>query len=186
MAASHKGASAAVHRRAKKIRLLLMDVDGVLTDGHVCLQTFPDGHVGEMKIFNAHDGAGLKLASIVGLRTGVISGRNARAVDQRAREAGIQFVYQGRMEKVGAYLDALRRAEVKDEEVAYIGDDLPDLPLMVRVGLSVAVADAAPEVRQAAHYVTRARGGDGAAREVVELILKSQGKWKDAIPKAQA
>jgi 3-deoxy-D-manno-octulosonate 8-phosphate phosphatase (KDO 8-P phosphatase) len=166
--------------------LLLMDVDGVLTDGHVCLQTFPDGHVAEMKIFNAHDGAGLKLASIVGLRTGVISGRNARAVDQRAKEAGIEFVYQGRVEKVGAYLDALRRAEVKDDEVAYMGDDLPDLPLMVRVGLAVAVADAAPEVRQAAHYVTRARGGEGAAREVVELILKAQGKWKDAIPKAQA
>lgn len=186
MARGQKKVSAAVHRRAKKIRLLLMDVDGVLTNGHVCLQTFPDGHVSEMKIFNAHDGAGLKLASIVGLRTGVISGRNARAVDQRAKEAGIEFVYQGRTEKVGAYLDAIRRAEVKDDEVAYMGDDLPDLPLLVRVGLAVAVADAAPEVRQAAHYVTRARGGEGAAREVVELILKAQGKWKDAIPKAQA
>ena len=186
MAGGKGRASAAVHRRAKKIRLLLMDVDGVLTDGHVCLQTFPDGRVGEMKIFNAHDGAGLKLASIVGLHTGVISGRNARAVDQRAREAGIQFVYQGRVEKVGAYLDAIRRAQVTDEEVAYMGDDLPDLPLMVRVGFAVAVANAAPEVRQAAHYVTRARGGEGAAREVVELILKAQGKWKDAIPKAQA
>jgi 3-deoxy-D-manno-octulosonate 8-phosphate phosphatase (KDO 8-P phosphatase) len=179
-------ASTGVRRRAKKIRLLLMDVDGVLTDGHVCLQTFPDGHVGEMKIFHAHDGAGLKLASIVGLRTGVISGRNTRAVDQRAKESGIEFVYQGRAEKVGAYLDALRRAEAKDEEVAYIGDDLPDLPLLLRVGLAVAVADAAPEVKQAAHYVTRARGGEGAARETVELILKAQGKWHDAISRAQA
>lgn len=186
MAGGKAQASAGIRRRAKKIRLLLMDVDGVLTDGHVCLQTFPDGHVGEMKVFHAHDGAGLKLASIVGLRTGVISGRNARAVDQRAKEAGIEYVYQGRAEKVGAYLDAMRRAEVRDEEVAYIGDDLPDLPLLYRAGLAIAVADAAPEVRQAAHYVTRARGGEGAAREVVELILKAQGKWHDAIPKAQA
>lgn len=186
MASGAGKSSAGVRRRAKKIRLLLLDVDGVLTDGHVCLQTFPDGHVAEMKVFHAHDGAGLKLASIVGLRTGVISGRNTRAVDQRAKEAGIEFVYQGRTEKVGAYLDALRRADVKEEEVAYVGDDLPDLPLLYRAGLAVAVADAAPEVRQAAHYVTRARGGQGAAREVVELILKAQGKWHDAIPKAQA
>src|SRR5690348_18502359 len=103
-----------------------MDVDGVLTDGHVCLQTFPDGHVGEMKIFNAHDGAGLKLASIVGLRTGVISGRNARAVDQCAKEAGTQFVYQVRAVLEGAYLVAIRRAEVSGEVVAYMGGDFAE------------------------------------------------------------
>lgn len=178
--------SAEVQRRAKKIRLLLMDVDGVLTNGSVCLQAFPDGSVAEMKVFNAHDGAGLHLASLVGLRSGVITGRNTPAVDQRAKEAHIEFVYQGQAKKVGAYEEILRRAGVKDDEVAYIGDDLPDLPLFARVGLAVAVADATAEVLRAAHYVTQTKGGEGAAREVVELILKSQGKWEAAIPKALA
>ncbi|MGB7561471.1 MAG: HAD hydrolase family protein, partial [Candidatus Acidiferrales bacterium] len=151
---ANKKTSAEVKRRARKIRLLLMDVDGVLTRGDVCLQTFPDGSVAEMKVFNAHDGAGLHLASIVGLRSGVITGRNTPAVNQRAREAGIEFVYQGQAKKTSAYEEILRRASVKDEEVAYMGDDLPDLPLLGRVGLAVAVADAVAEVRRAAHYVT--------------------------------
>lgn len=183
---STKNISAGVKRRAKKIRLLLMDVDGVLTKGDVCLQTFPDGSVAEMKVFNAHDGAGLKLASIVGLRSGVITGRNTPAVNQRAREAGIEFVYQGQAKKTAAYEEILRRAGVKDEEVAYVGDDLPDLPLLRRAGLAVAVANATAETLRAAHYVTQANGGEGAVREVVELILKAQRKWEAAIPKALA
>lgn len=178
--------AADVKRRAKKIRLLLMDVDGVLTNGTVCLQGFPDGGVAEMKVFNAHDGAGVKLASIVGLRSGVITGRNSPAVTQRAQEMGVEFVFQGQARKTGAYEEILERAGVKDEEVAYIGDDLPDLPLLGRAGLAVAVADAAVEVIRAAHYVTRANGGAGAAREVVELILKAQGRWEASIPKALA
>lgn len=181
-----KKISAEVKRRAKKIRLLLMDVDGTLTNGTVCLQGFPDGSVAEMKVFNAHDGAGVKLASIVGLRSGVITGRNSPAVTQRAQEMGVEFVFQGQAQKTSAYEEILRRAGVKDEEVAYLGDDLPDLPLLERVGLAVAVADAAVEVKRAAHYVTRAKGGEGAAREVVELILKAQGRWEESIPKALA
>ncbi len=181
-----KKKSADVLRRAKKVRLLLTDADGVLTNGSGCLQAFPDGSVAEMKVFNAHDGAGLHLASIVGLRSGVITGRNTPAVDQRAKEAHIEFVYQGQARKIAAYEEILRRAGVQDHEVAYMGDDLPDLPLFDRVGLAVAVADAVPEVLRAAHYVTRAKGGEGAAREVVELILKSQGKWQAAIPNALA
>jgi 3-deoxy-D-manno-octulosonate 8-phosphate phosphatase (KDO 8-P phosphatase) len=98
----------------------------------------------------------------------------------------IDFLYQGRAEKLGAYREILQRAGVRDEEVAYMGDDLPDLPLLERAGLAVATANAMPEVKKAAHYVTKARGGEGAAREVVELILKAQGKWKQAIPKALA
>ncbi|HEV2288613.1 MAG TPA: HAD hydrolase family protein [Candidatus Acidoferrales bacterium] len=183
---ARKKRSAGVKRRAKKIRLLLMDVDGVLTKGNVCLQAFPDGSVAEMKVFHSHDGAGLKLASIVGLRSGVITGRNTPAVSQRAREAGIEFVYQGQAKKTAAYEEILRRAGVKDEEVAYVGDDLPDLPLLARAGLAVAVANATAEVKYTAHYVTRAKGGEGAVREVVELILKAQGKWEAAIPKALA
>lgn len=177
---------AEVKRRAKKIRLLLMDVDGTLTNGTVCLQAFPDGSVAEMKVFNAHDGAGVKLASIVGLRSGVITGRNSPALTQRAQEMGVEFVFQGQARKMSAYEEIVKRAGVRDEEVAYMGDDLPDLPLFERAGLAVAVADASAEVIGAAHYVTRAKGGAGAAREVVELILKAQGRWESSIPKALA
>jgi 3-deoxy-D-manno-octulosonate 8-phosphate phosphatase (KDO 8-P phosphatase) len=173
-------------RRAKKIRVLLMDVDGTMTPRYVCLQSFPDGSVAEMKMFNAHDGAGLKLAGIMGIRTGLITGRDSPATARRAREAGIEFVAQGQPKKTLAYEDILSRAGVTDEEVAYVGDDLPDLPLLGRAGLAVAVADAAVEVQRVAHYVTKARGGEGAVREVVELILKSQNKWKKAIPLAIA
>ena len=178
--------SAGVKRRAKRIRLLLMDVDGVLTNGTVCLQAFPDGSVAELKVFNAHDGAGVKLASIVGLRSGMITGRNSPATTQRAHEMGVEFVFQGQARKTAAYEEILQRAGVKDEETAYIGDDLPDLPLLKRAGLAVAVGDAVVEVKRAAHYVTRANGGGGAAREVVELILKAQGRWEASIPKALA
>jgi len=177
---------AKVMRRARKIRVLLMDVDGTMTPGYVCLQTFPDGSVAEMKMFNAHDGAGIKLASIMGLRTGFITGRDSPANARRARESSMEFVIQGQPKKLEAYKGILVRAGVTDEEVAYVGDDLPDLPLLARVGLAVAVGDAVAEVKRAAHYVTTVAGGHGAIREVVELILKSQGKWKKAVPLAIA
>jgi 3-deoxy-D-manno-octulosonate 8-phosphate phosphatase (KDO 8-P phosphatase) len=173
-------------RRAKKIRVLLMDVDGTMTPGYVCLQAFPDGSVAEMKMFNAHDGAGIKLAGIMGIRTGLITGRDSPATARRAREAGMEFVAQGQPKKLQAYEDILARAGVTDREVAYVGDDLPDLPLLARAGLSVAVANASVEVKRVAHYITKARGGEGAVREVVELILKSQRRWKKAIPLAIA
>jgi 3-deoxy-D-manno-octulosonate 8-phosphate phosphatase (KDO 8-P phosphatase) len=176
----------AVVRRAKKIRLFLMDVDGTLTTGAVCLQAFPDGSVAEMKIFDAHDGAGLKLASIMGIKTGVITGRNTPAMAQRAREMSMEYVLQGQPKKLEGYKDILTQAGVTSEETAYLGDDLPDIPLLQQAGLAVAVGDAMPEVKRAAHYVTKALGGRGAAREVVELILKSQRRWKEAIPKALA
>lgn len=177
---------AAVLRRAKKIRVFLMDVDGTLTTGAVCLQAFPDGSVAEMKVFDAHDGAGLKLASIMGIRTGLITGRDSVATTRRAREMGMEFVLQGQARKLEAYKGILVRTGAVDEEVAYLGDDLPDLPLLGRAGLGVAVADAVPEVKRAAHYITSVGGGKGAAREVVELILKAQGRWKKAIPQAIA
>lgn len=177
---------APVMRRARKIRVLLMDVDGTMTPRVVCLQGFPDGSVAEMKVFNAHDGAGIKLAGIMGIRTGLITGRTSPATAQRAREASMEFVIQGQARKTEAYKAILARTGVTDEEVAYVGDDLPDLPLLARAGLAVAVADAVYEVKRAAHYVTVAKGGEGAIREVVELILKSQNKWKKAIPQAIA
>lgn len=172
--------------RAKKIRVLLMDVDGVLTDGRVWLASWPDGTAHEAKGFDAYDGQGLMLARTMGLRTGVITGRESPAVARRAKELGLEFLYQGQAVKVGAFEEILAKSSARAEEVCYVADDLPDLPVLARVGLAVAVANASAEVKKAAHYVTRARGGAGAVREVVELILKAQGKWKQAISKARA
>ena len=178
--------SKTIQSKAKRIKVLLMDVDGVLTDGKIQLVSMPDGTAQEMKSFHSHDGAGLKLAIIAGLKTGIITGRVSHAVTRRAGELGMEFVYQNRPEKLPAYEEILQRAGVRDAEVAYVGDDLPDLPLLRRAGLAIAVANAAPEAKKAAHYVTRACGGEGAAREVVELILKAQGKWAKSIAAAKA
>lgn len=177
----------ALLERAAKIKLFLMDVDGTLTDGGVCLMSMPhDGGVAELKIFNSLDGLGLKLASIMGIRTGFITGRKSPAVQQRARENRVEFVYLGQETKTAAFEEILAKAGVAEDEVAYMGDDLPDMPLARRVGLAVAVANAAPELKAICHYVTDAKGGAGAAREVIELILKSQGRWEEAIPQALA
>lgn len=173
--------------RAKKIKLFLMDVDGTLTDGGVCLISLPnDGGVAEMKAFNSLDGLALKLAHIMGIKTGFITGRKSSAVRQRAQELSVDYVYLGQEKKMAAFEECLQKAGVTAGEVAYMGDDLPDMPLAERVGLAVAVANAATELKAISHYVTRARGGDGAAREVVELILKAQGRWEEAIPQALA
>lgn len=177
---------ASVVKRARKIRLLLMDVDGVLTDGRIWLQSWPDGTAHEIKGFSAYDGAGLKLARAGGLRTGIITGRESAAVTRRAKEVELEFVYQGHGEKLPAYEEILRAAKLKDEQVAYIGDDLPDLQVLSRVGLAIAVANAVPEVKRAAHFVTRESGGNGAVRDVVELLLKCQGKWNSVLKDARA
>ncbi|MGO8717696.1 MAG: KdsC family phosphatase [Acidobacteriaceae bacterium] len=177
--------------RAKKIRLFLMDVDGTLTDGGVCLMSLPGndgagGGIAEMKVFNSLDGLGLKLAHIMGIRTGFITGRKSPAVQQRAEEMLVDYVYLGQATKTAAFQECMQKAGVTQEEVAYLGDDLPDMPVAKLAGLAVAVANAAPELKAICHYVTRANGGEGAAREVVELILKAQGRWEEAIPKALA
>lgn len=177
--------------RAKKIKLFLMDVDGTLTDGGVCLMSMPGGNgakgaIAEMKVFSSLDGVGLKLAHIMGIRTGFITGRKSPAVLQRAKENLIDYVYLGQETKMAAFEKCIRKARVSEEQVAYMGDDLPDMPLAARVGLAVAVANAAAELKAICHYVTNARGGEGSAREVVELILKAQGRWEEAIPKALA
>src|SRR5215472_5953631 len=163
--------------RAKKIRVLLMDVDGVLTDGRIWLLSRRDGTASEIKGFSAYDGAGLKVAKAAGLRTGIITGRESAAVTQRAKECEIDFVYQHRATKLGALEEILQVTGATLGEVAYVADDLPDLSVLERVGLAVAVANAAPEVKRAAHFVTSRSGGEGAVREVVELIVKAQGKW---------
>lgn len=179
--------SQAVLDRAKKIKLFLMDVDGTLTDGGVCLISPPEGgEILEMKVFNAKDGAGLTLAHIMGIKTGFITGRKSPAVEQRAREIHVDYVYLGQAKKMAALEECMQKAGVTAEETAYLGDDLPDLPVAKRVGFAVAVADAAAELRAACHFITNARGGHGSAREVIELILKAQGRWEEAVPKALA
>ncbi len=180
------GFSDAVAARARKVRVLLMDVDGVLTAGQVFLMPLADGTAVEMKAFHSQDGAGLKLAHEAGLRTGVISGRQSAAMTRRAEEVGMEFVFQGRGEKLGAYEEILQIAGVRDSEVAYIGDDLPDLPVLERVGLAIAVANAVDEVRRAVHHMTRKSGGEAGVREAIEGILKAQGKWRDIAKKARA
>ncbi|HLH33650.1 MAG TPA: HAD hydrolase family protein [Alloacidobacterium sp.] len=177
----------AVLDRAKKIKLFLMDVDGTLTDGGVCLISAPSGgEVLEMKVFNAKDGAGLTLAHIMGIKTGFITGRKSPAVQQRANEIHVDYVYLGQARKMAAFEECMLKAGVTEEETAYMGDDLPDLPLAHRAGFAIAVADAAPELKAACHFITAARGGQGSAREVIELILKAQGRWEEAVPKALA
>lgn len=176
-----------LYDRARRIKLFLMDVDGTLTDGGVCLISQPDGGgVAEMKVFNSQDGAGLKLAHIMDMKTGFITGRKSPAVQQRAKELLVDYVYLGQATKTQAYEECVAKAGVTEEEVAYMGDDLPDMPLAKRVGLAVAVANAAAELKALSHYVTKAEGGKGAAREVIELILKAQGRWEEAVPKSLA
>ena len=178
--------------RARKIKLFLMDVDGTLTDGGVCLIGPPaiKPHdipcVTEMKVFNAQDGQGLSLAHTMGILTGFIPGRHSPAVERRAKELQVSFVCLGQASKMNAYEECMQRAGVVEEEIAYLGDDLPDIPLAKRSGLGVSVADGAVELQQVCHYTTRRRGGRGAAREVIELILKAQGRWEEAVPRALA
>jgi len=166
-----------VQKRAARIKLLLMDCDGVLTDGRVWL--FEDGE--EQKGFHTRDGLGIELLHRAGLRSGIISGRSSTAVQKRAQGLGMSFVIQGCEDKQKAFGEILDQAGVENLEVAYIGDDLNDIPLMLQSGLAVAVADAVLETREHAHYTTSAAGGFGAVREVIELILKAQGQWDELI-----
>lgn len=179
-----------VLERARRVKLFLMDVDGTLTDGGVCLIGPTSGEslaeVTEMKVFNAQDGQGLSLAHTMGIKTGFITGRRSPAVAKRADELHVSFVYLGQAKKKQAYEECLQEAGVTEDEVAYLGDDLPDIPLAQRSGLGVCVADGAPELKAVCHYTTLKGGGRGAAREVVELILKAQGRWDEAVPLALA
>src|ERR1700675_4679569 len=173
-------------RRAKQIQVLLMDVDGTMTDGSVTLLSQSDGSALEIKSFDAHDGQGLTLAQTAGLRTGCITGRESTALLRRTREMKMEFIYMKQPLKMPAYEEILQKAGVSDSAVAYIGDDLPDIPLLRRAGLAVAVGDAVPEVKKAAHYTTKALAGRGAVREAIELVLKSRGIWDEMIEKARA
>jgi len=161
---------------AKAVRLAVFDVDGVLTDGK--LYFLPDGS--EFKTFNTLDGHGIKMLMASGVRTAIITGRSSPVVERRAKNLGITHLFQGREDKLIALDELLAELGLGYEEVAYLGDDLPDLPAIRKVGLGMAVASADPFVRQHADGVTQARGGEGAAREFCELILRAQGNLEAA------
>jgi len=157
--------------RAKAIKLLLLDVDGVMTDGSLIYT--PDGH--EIKAFSSRDGLGLRLVQKAGLQVGLITARTSEVVQRRADNLGISLVYQGIGKKLEVFQRILAEQGLQPAQVAYVGDDWLDLPLLTRVGLAVAVADGAAEVREVAHYVTELPGGRGAVREVCDLLIEALG-----------
>ena len=163
--------------RLRKIRCLLMDVDGVLTDGKLHL----GGDGEELKTFDVQDGHGIVLAQRAGLMIGFISGRPSKATTRRAADLGVTIVLQSPANKMEMVEQVKREHGLRDEEIGFIGDELVDLPVLRRAGLAVAVPNATDEARESAHYVTRRRGGDGAVREVIEMILKAQGSWQKSI-----
>jgi 3-deoxy-D-manno-octulosonate 8-phosphate phosphatase (KDO 8-P phosphatase) len=187
--------------RAARIKLLLFDVDGVLTDGTIWLFPAPAGapqptagaraeksdapgfgivssDIIEAKGFNAHDGTGISLARIGGLKTGIITKRISETVALRARDLKLDHARQGIQDKLAVFEEILRAEKLTAEQAAYVGDDVIDLPVMRRCGLAIAVANARMEVKQAAHFVTEHRGGEGAARDAIEFILRAQGSWE--------
>ena len=166
-----------IQERAARIRLVLMDCDGVLTDGRIWI--LENGE--DQKAFNSRDGLGLDLLHRAGLSSGIISGRRSAAVERRARALGMEYLRLACVDKAKAFEEIATEAGVSNLEVAFVGDDLNDIPPMSRSGLAIAVANAAMETIAKANYVTKANGGHGAIREVVELILKTQDRWEDVI-----
>ena len=190
--------------RARKIKLLLFDVDGVLTDGTIWLFPAPAGvqlstqqharqqggeggfgfvsqSMVEGKGFHAHDGTAISLARLAGIKTGLITKRISETVALRARDLKLDHAYQGIQDKLTVFEEILAKESLRPEQAAYVGDDVIDLPVMRNCGLGVAVANARAEVKDEAHYITEHRGGDGALRDVVEYILKAQGKWEEVV-----
>jgi len=190
--------------RARKIKVLLFDVDGVLTDGTIWLFPAPAGvqlstqqhtrqHGGEggfgfvsqsmveAKGFHAHDGTAISLARLAGIKTGLITKRISETVVLRARDLKLDHAYQGIQDKLTVFEEILAKESLRPEQAAYVGDDVIDLPVMRNCGLGIAVANARAEVKDEAHYITEHRGGDGALRDAVEYILKAQGKWEEVV-----
>jgi len=196
--------ASAAKARAKKIKLLLLDVDGVMTDGSIWLFPAPPGAqqsiasqaaeradaggfaissntMIEAKGFHAHDGTAISLARLGGLKTGVITKRISETVALRARDLRLDHVHQGAANKLSVLEEILRKDGLRAEQAAYVGDDIIDLPVMQRCGLAIAVASARDEVKRVSHFVTPHRGGDGAVRDAVEFILRAQGSWKRVV-----
>lgn len=166
-----------IHAKASKVRLLLFDVDGVLTDGKILLH----GDGTESKQFDIRDGTAIVLAQRAGLTVGFLSARQSAATADRAAQLGVALVHQGVANKLDTYADIGRQRDLTDDQVAYMGDDVLDLPVLMRVGLSAAPADAVDEVRSRVHWVSHATGGHGAVRELVEVVLRAQERWAGLI-----
>ena len=175
-----------VNRLAANVKLLLMDVDGVLTDGKLINLPDPSGGIFETKAFDSQDGIALQWLHWKGIRAGLISGRVSPATEERARQCHFAYIYQGHIEKIPILEEILSKSGLTSSQVAYVGDDLTDIVVMRRVGLAIATANARPEVKRCAHYVTTLEGGKGAIREVGELLLRAQGHWPDLLRKYEA
>ena len=165
--------------RLQKVKMLLLDVDGVLTDGRIIYSS--DGT--ETKAFDVKDGHGLKMIQRAGIKVGIITGRQSTVVEHRAKELGINIVYQGVKDKLVPFREILDTCSISEDEIAYVGDDIVDLPILLRVGFSATVADALPEVRERVHYVSDRKGGKAAVREICDLILKESGRWDSVAAK---
>ncbi len=167
-----------VFERASKIKLILMDVDGILTDGRIYYVPDHNGGFFETKGFNSLDGLGFHFLSVIGIKTGFISGRQSQAVAEYARNKNVDFLYQGNIAKKPIWQEILQKSQLQAREIAYIGDDFSDLPLLKQAGLACTVGNARAEVKEIAHFITQAIGGDAAVREIIELILKARGDWQ--------
>ena len=165
--------------KIKKVKLLILDVDGVLTKGDIIL----DEKGKETKVFNVQDGFGIVLFQRAGLKTAILSARSTGAVTARAKDLKMNAVCQNAYPKTAAYQKLLKKFKLKNEQVCFIGDDLPDIEVLMKVGFSVAVSNAVSETKKKADYITKRKGGCGAVREVIELILKTQKKWPAILKK---
>ena len=171
--------SSDLHFRIHKIKLIIFDVDGVLTDGRIVYGDYGD----ELKYYDVQDGFGMVLLERAGLKTAIISAKKSRNNTRRAKDLKVSKIYQNAFDKLKVFEKITKQIKISPEECCYVGDDLIDIPVMSRVGFAVAVQNARPETKEAAHYITEHSGGRGAAREVCDLILKTQGKWTEATKK---
>ncbi len=162
--------------KIKKIKLIIIDVDGVLSDG----KAYMIGDGKEIRVFNVRDGSGIVMAHRVGLRTAIVSGRKSKIVENWAKNQGIKDIFQNIFYKIEVLDKLKKKYKLQPDQIAYIGDDMIDIPILREAGLSIAVSDASEDVRKEVDYVTRSRGGQGAVRELLELILKTQRKWEEA------
>lgn len=166
-----------INNRIKKIRLFVMDVDGILTDGRIIY----DDNGNQLKFFNVQDGLGIALLRRGGIESAIITAKSSKVVERRAKDFKLKYLYQDCSDKLKTFNSLVKKLKISPEEACYMGDDLLDIPVMKLVGLAISVPNAVLEAREAAHHITERQGGHGAVREICDLILKTQGKWEDIV-----